>query len=129
MKRYAKQVFYLEDSTTHPGYKKYIITVVSKNGEKEYPAYGKDATDALKRLNWMLKDQEQTPLFYFLIPALVWLSSIVAPIAFFLNSSYVTKVSDIEMVGILAGMVIVGMVGLGISINKIDNYIERGRKG
>jgi uncharacterized protein YfeS len=129
MKRYAKQVFYLEDSTTHPGYKKYIITVVSKNGEKEYPAYGKDATDALKRLNWMLKDQEQTPLFHFLLPALVWLSSIVVPISFFLNSSYVTKVSDIEMIGILSGMIVVGVVGLGIYFNKIENYIERGKKG
>ncbi len=52
-KRKAIDCKLIESSKTSPGYHKYQITILEKDGiETTQPAYGKDMQDAISRLIW-----------------------------------------------------------------------------
>lgn len=51
-KRLAIEVKYERESKSAPGYRKYMVTILEPSGElKTVPAYGRDAQEALSRLN------------------------------------------------------------------------------
>ena len=58
-KRIAIEVKYERVSNSSPGYHKYIVTILEPSGEtKKVPAYGRDAQEALSRLNRFYLYQE-----------------------------------------------------------------------
>lgn len=58
-KRLAIEVKYERESNSNPGYRKYTVTILEPSGAtKTVPAYGRDAQEALSRLNRFYLSQE-----------------------------------------------------------------------
>ena len=131
MKRYAKQVYHIDDSKTHPGYKKYIITVVEPDGqENDYPAYGRDATDALRRLDLIIKEQNNNNIFLLVImPSLIWFILGILPISWILFNSNTFNLNDLQTIGSIIGFIFLGIFSTALFISKVEKFIEIGKKG
>lgn len=81
-RRYATKVEYRHDSTSHPDFKKYSVTVREVDGsEKVYPVYGYDAMDALSRLDLNLRLEDKSKWWFTdnTVTAFIWIMCLVIP--------------------------------------------------
>tara|TARA_R100000234_G_scaffold67966_2_gene41548 strand:- start:534 stop:920 length:387 start_codon:yes stop_codon:yes gene_type:complete len=81
----------IEKSKSNPGYLKYQVTILEKDGTKHtQPCYGKDMQDALSRLIntertiKIEKKMERNPLIFFLL----WMVVMAAPVIWHGDMTY-----------------------------------------
>lgn len=131
-RRYATKVEYRHDSTSHPDFKKYSVTVREIDGtEKVYPAYGYDASDVLSRLNLNLRLADKSKWWFTdnTITAAIWIVCLVIPMAlyaYFFGASLGSGLVPMVVTGLTA-------IGLGtvatILYSKWVRYTEMGKRG